>query len=144
MLKGRNKQEAEAKMKAARIVLTLLSSLLALPATADGFKQARGVICRNLEATEVYRSKVMQRQNMTDALLAANTIKENGVGSCQYATFVGRLGDDLLPIMDDYNRAHVITEVTVIGIVIGIGVAYDFPPEDRRWYTVRILEGQAL
>ena len=52
--------------------------------------------------------------------------------------------DDLLPIMDDYNRAHVITEVTVIGIVIGIGVAYDFPPEDRKWYTVRILEGQAL
>jgi len=131
-------------MKVARIVLTLLSSLFTLPATADEFNEGSGVICRKLEAAKVYRSNVLHKQNMTDALLAANTIKENGVGSCQYATFVGKLGDDLLPVMDDYNRAHVITEVTVIGIVIGIGVAYDFPPEDREWYTVRILEGQAL
>lgn len=132
-------------MNIAKIAFLLsLLPQLALPATADEFNQARGVICRNLEATEMYRSKVMQRKNMTDALLAANTIKENGVGSCQYATFVGKLGDDLLPVMDDYNRAHVITEVTVIGIVIGIGVTYDFPLDDRKWYTVRMLEGQAL
>ena len=133
-------------MYIANIVFLSLVPLLAQSAVADefNFNQGSGVICRKLESAEVYRRKVLQRQNMADALLAANTLKENGVGSCQYATFVGKLGDDLLPVMDNYNRAHVITEVTVLGIVIGIGVAYDFPPEDRKWYTVRMLEGQAL
>lgn len=148
MLEGRNekksKQELEIEMNIAKIAFLSLLPLLALPAMADEFRQDSGVICRKLESAEVYRKEEMQTQNMSSALLAANALKENGVGSCQYAIFVGKLGEDLLPIVDDHNYLHVITEVTVRSLVISIGATYDFPPEDRKWYTVRTLEGQAL
>lgn len=131
-------------MNNAKIAFLSLLPLLALPVAADEFNQGQGVICRKLESAQVFRDEVMHTQNLSNALLAANTLKENGVGSCQYAVFIGKLGEDLLPIVDNHNYLHVITEVTVIGIMIGVGVAYDFPPEDRQWYTVRLLDGQAL
>ncbi len=148
MLEGRNekgnKQEVEIEMNMAKIAFLSLSPLLAQPAMADEFQQGRGVICRKLESAEAYRKEVMRTQNLIEALFAANTIKENGVGSCQYAVFVGKLGEDLLPIVDDHNYMSVITKVTVRSIIIGLGVTYDFPTDDRQRYTVRVLNGQAL